>query len=52
MAEKVFEAKIYTTVGGGPVTVRVSANGSFQAQDIIKTRPEFKSFAMLPREVK
>ena len=52
MAEKEFEAKINTTVGGGPVTVRVIANSALQAENIIKTRPEFKSIAVHPREVK
>lgn len=52
MTDKVYEAKILTTVGGNAVTVRVNANDPFQAKKIIETRPEFKSFWMPVREVR
>ena len=52
MSSKEFEADIKTTVGGRHVTVRVFANDRFQAEKIIKTRPDFKSFWSQVREVR
>ncbi len=52
MSDKEYEARIMTKKGGSSVLVRVFANNGTQAREIIEARPEFKSFAVSPREVR
>lgn len=50
--QKVYEAKIFTKVGGAPILVRVEANDPIQAQKLIEIKPEFKSFMAYPHQIK
>ena len=50
--QKVYEAKIYTKVGGAPITIRIEANDPIQARKLIEMRPEFKSFMAYPHQIR
>ena len=48
---KTFKALIKPTVSGGNIEVKISANSTMQAQELIKTLPYFKSFVKMPSVV-
>lgn len=43
-----YKAIIVPTVSGGNIEVRISANSSYQAKNLIETLPYFKSFVKHP----
>ena len=45
---KKYKATITPTVSGGNIEVEISANSTYQAQELIKTLPYFKSFVRMP----
>lgn len=45
---KTYKATIIPTVSGGNIEVKISANSTYQAQELIKTLPYFKSFVRMP----
>lgn len=45
---RTYKATIIPTINGGNIEVRISANSVYQAQELIKTLPYFKSFIRMP----
>lgn len=45
---RTYKATITPSISGGNIEVRISANSVFQAQELIKTLPYFKSFVRMP----
>lgn len=45
---RTYKATITPTVSGANIEVRISANSTSQAQELIKTLPYFKSFVKMP----
>ena len=45
---RTYKATITPTVSGGNIEVKISANSPYQAQELIKTLPYFKSFVKMP----
>ena len=45
---KTYKATIIPTVSGGNIEVKIYANSQYQAQELIKTLPYFKSFIKHP----
>lgn len=45
---RTYKATITPTINGGNIEVRISANSVYQAQELIKTLPYFKSFIRMP----
>lgn len=44
----IYKATITPTVSGGNIEITMSANSPYQAKELIKTLPFFKSFARQP----
>lgn len=45
---RTYKATITPTISGGNIEVIISANSVYQAQELIKTLPYFKSFVKQP----
>ena len=45
---RTYKATITPTVSGGNIEVKIPANSTYQAQELIKTLPYFKSFVRMP----
>ena len=45
---KTYKATITPNVSGGNIEVKISANSSYQAKELIKQLPYFKSFVRQP----
>lgn len=45
---RTYKATITPSISGGNIEVRISANSTSQAQELIKTLPYFKSFVKMP----
>lgn len=45
---KIYKATITPNVSGGNIEVKISANSTYQAKELIKQLPYFKSFVRQP----
>lgn len=45
---RTYKATITPSISGGNIEVKISANSTSQAQELIKTLPYFKSFVRMP----
>ncbi len=45
---RTYKATITPTISGGNIEVKISANNVWQAHELIKTLPYFKSFVKMP----